>query len=174
MEWNDLKNSELAGKIWFMPTDTIPGLSCLATDESSVNRITALKNRRGNKVGYIVLIASVEQLHLFGMHPSEQEVRIMNKLWPGKYTIVSKTKATKYQYLTTAGEPIGFRIPDNKPLLDVLREVGPMVSTSCNRSGEPAIVNKEEAMETFGAEIDYYLDVAEISDEPSTIIKIIR
>jgi len=174
MKREDLLQENLEGKVWFIEADTMAGLSCLAKDEAAVERVTKIKQRDLSKVGYIVLIDSVERIEEFGIYLSSEEKELMNRVWPGQYTIVTKTVPTKFQHVTSINESVGFRVPDDEGLLSLLREIGPMVSTSCNRSGSPAITDVEEARVEFGDEIDHYVLPERNSKRPSTIIKIIR
>jgi len=43
MNYKKLAKQDLGGKIWFMPTDTIPGLSCLVRDDRALEKIRELK-----------------------------------------------------------------------------------------------------------------------------------
>jgi len=69
---------------------------------------------------------------------------------------------------------VAVRVPSDKKLIKFLSQVGPVVSTSCNISGQPAIVDHKEAEQTFGEQIDYYLNTKDAEATASTIIKIIR
>ena len=174
MTLEELAQQDLLGKIWFMPTDTIPGLSCLATDVDAVEKLTTVKKRDPNKTGYIVLISKISEVEQFGMYISKEEKDLMNTLWPGPYTIVSKTRPTKHTHLTSVDEPIAFRIPDNSEVVAFIEQVGPIVSTSCNINGEPGIVDCDKAREKFGEDIDFYVECGSSEKRSSTIIKIIR
>ena len=44
----------------------------------------------------------------------------------------------------------GFRIPNNKEALNVLSEVGPLVVTSANRSGQKSALTADEVEACFG------------------------
>ena len=159
MKYQDLAVKDLSGKIWFMPTDTIPGLSCLASDAEAQKRIYTLKQRPSDKV-FIMLCADLNQVKEIQDIGKHEE--FLNKVWPGRVSVAF-------------GEQSAIRVPDNVELQEFLSIVGPVVSTSCNISGEPTIVEKDKAQEVFGDMIDYYLD-ATIQDNASssTIIKIIR
>lgn len=159
MELKDLKNKDLDGCIWYMPTDTIPGLSALASDEEAISRIYKLKNRALDKP-LIILCGSIDQASQIKDISSQRD--FLEKVWPGRVSIAFDEES-----------PI--RVPDNKELQDFLVQVGPVVSTSCNISGSPAIINHEEAKEFFTNQIDYYIDTIQETDIiPSTVIKIIR
>jgi L-threonylcarbamoyladenylate synthase len=67
---------------------------------------------------------------------------------------------------------LGFRIPAKKDLLDILKETGPLVSTSVNHPGEKPAATINEAKKYFGNQIDLYVDEGELNSSPSTLIKL--
>ena len=70
-----------------MPTDTIYGLVGLALNKGAVEKIYELRQRNKDKP-CIILISSIDDLKIFGINlTSELRVRL-EKLWPGKVSII--------------------------------------------------------------------------------------
>ena len=157
----ELANKDLAGKVWYMPTDTIPGLSARAGDHGAIERIREMKQRPQGKP-FIILCSSLDQITNMGIEISRSQAAFLNKIWPGPVTVAFDDERA-------------VRIPDDNELGAFIDKVGPVVSTSCNRGGEEPILDSGLAKETFGDKIDYYLDTqATNKTAASTIIKIIR
>lgn len=119
---NWLKNNNTA----LMETDTVLGL--FSKNETD---LYLLKNRPIQKK--IVLL--VKDLKQITNNPSKELVKLSNKFWPGKLTIIYKK--------------IAYRIPNQKQILEVLNELNSLYCTSANISGNDTIKNTDEAYEIF-------------------------
>ncbi len=146
-------------KVWLCPTDTIYGLSARASDVEAVERIRQIKGGREG-MHFITLIADIEQLTELGMSITPRQQAFLHKVWPGPVSVILNEQA--------------FRLPDHPKLRDLIRAVGPIVSTSANRHGEEPVTTVEQARDIFGVEVDEYLDAGELTGEASTLVKIIR
>ncbi len=150
----------LKGKVLFLPTDTIYGFSCLQNDEVGKNKILNLKQIYIDKP-FIVLVSCVEDIEKLGQKVSERQKYLFSKIWPGPVTIIFNEKDA-------------YRIPDHPELLKFIQKFGPIISTSANVTGEMQSNNTLGIQKTFGDKVDIVLDVGELNNEASTIIKIIR
>ena len=119
---NWLKNNNTA----LMETDTVLGL--FSKNEAD---LYLLKNRPIQKK--IVLL--VKDLKQITNNPSKELVKLANKFWPGKLTIV-------YQ-------KIAYRIPNQKQILEILNKLDSLYCTSANISGNDTIKNTDEAWDIF-------------------------
>jgi L-threonylcarbamoyladenylate synthase len=140
-----------------LPTDTLYGLVGSAFSKKAINRIYKIKNRDKNKK-LITLISSVKDLEKFKIKINKEEVKILEKFWPGKVSIILKNKA--------------FRYPKNKKLIELLKKTGPLVAPSANKESEKPAENIKQAKEYFGDSVDFYVKGGRNVDEPSTLIKI--
>jgi L-threonylcarbamoyladenylate synthase len=145
----------LGGGIALLPTDTIYGLHAVAGDAEAVARVATLKGRSDGKP-FVVIAASAGQLRAFGAEVPEA----LENLWPAPLTAV----------LRRGEGTVAARVPDLAWLRDLLSQSGPLVSTSANRSGEPAITTIDELSEEVAELIDIALDGGLVVGEPSTIV----
>lgn len=173
VSFEQIKDQDLRGQVWAMPTDTIPGLSCLALDQDAISRMDVVKNRTPDK-SYIVLIGSLEQLDLFGIQPLEKHKRCLNRFWPGPVSVVIPGVGQQFSHLDGVVEGLAFRLPDDEQIRNLCLEIGPLVSTSANLSGEPPIMNISEIARCFDGMIDFVVNEYKEIGEPSTLIKILR
>ena len=114
------------------PTDTLPAIGCLPKFS---NIIYELKKRDRNKP--LILMGS-EQKHLIDyVHESAKEdyENIASKYWPGALTIVIPASENQTLNLTSNDLSIGLRIPNSYTAQSLLRETGPLLTSSANISG---------------------------------------
>ena len=114
------------------PTDTLPASGCLPKFS---NIIYEYKKRDRNKP--LILMGS-EQKHLIDyVHESAKEdyENIASKYWPGALTIVIPASDTRTLNLTSNDLTIGLRIPNSYMAQSLLRETGPLLTSSANISG---------------------------------------
>lgn len=153
-----------AGGAGLLPTDTIYGLSCRALDRGAVERIRRLKDRGAQKP-FIVLISDIKMLDLLSI--SKEKAGPAKKYWPARLSVVLPSLAQ--EFLTQGTSSLAVRVPDYKELRELIEKVGPIVSTSANiEGGEPART-VEEAKKLFGDQLDFYVDVGELDNPPSTL-----
>ena len=172
MQDSEIVNKIVNGKIGVVPTDTLYGFSCSALNNASVERIYDIKQREKNKP-FIVLISSIDSIKDFGINLTDQQYRFLQKNWPNCLTIVLDCPNEKFEYLHRGNNSIGFRMPKNQWLLDIIKSTGPITSTTINISGEPPITNVIEAQNKFGNLIDFIVDHGELIGNASTVIKLL-
>lgn len=158
-------------KVGVIPTDTIYGLSCLASDRKSVERIFKLKKRDAKKPP-IVLIGKLSDLELLKIKTSPAQDKFLKKYWPGKISIVLDLPDKKYSYLHKGTKTLAVRMPEAKEILSLLRKTGPVISTSANPSGAEPAADIKQAMDYFGEGVDFYLDIGRLSSSPSTLVRL--
>jgi len=114
------------------PTDTLPAIGCLPKFS---NIIYEYKKRDRNKP--LILMGS-EQKHLIDyVHASAKEdyENIASKYWPGALTIVIPASEKKTTILTSKDLTLGLRIPNSYLAQSLMRETGPLLTSSANISG---------------------------------------
>jgi len=160
-----------AGEIVVLPTDTIYGLSCDAFNRSAVERIFDIKDR-GTHFALVVLVGDQSQLELLGIQPSERELDLIQKYWPGPLTIAFKTNRPDLEHIHRGLDSITVRMPAHAELLQLLTKTGPLISTSANISGQPPAHAVAEAMQYFGDKVQAYYSAGILPGSPSTIVRL--
>jgi len=157
------------GGIGILPTDTLYGVVGSALKKETVEKIYRLR-RRNMKKPMIILINSLSDLDIFDIETSRSQKRVLKKIWPGKVSVVLKCEKPEFEYLHRGENSLAFRVPAEEWLQKFLQKTGPLVAPSANFEGEKPAKTKEEAKRYFGASVDFYVDLGELSSEPSTII----
>ncbi|MDP3733556.1 MAG: L-threonylcarbamoyladenylate synthase [Candidatus Daviesbacteria bacterium] len=153
----DIVNLLKKGEIGVMPTDTIYGIVGSALDPQTVEKIYQLRRRSKNKP-FIILISSINDLKKFDIKLTKEQEVFLQKIWPNPVSVILYRLA--------------FRMPKNKKLLVLLREVGPLVAPSANIEGKPPAQNIAQAKKYFGTSVTFYIDGGNIITEPSTLIEL--
>ncbi|QKT05569.1 Sua5/YciO/YrdC/YwlC family protein [Mycoplasma sp. OR1901] len=134
-------------------TDTVVGIGGKVNDQV-LEKIYFLKNRPANKK-VIILVGSIEQANNFKEF-NQQANEVAQKYWPGATSIIVNGQ--------------GFRMPNNKKLIDFLLKNGPHYMTSANKSGFPPI-KIEEAKQVF-PEVKNVYNFGPGSNVPSLLINL--
>lgn len=172
------------GGLGVLPTDTIYGLVCSALDRKAVARVYRLKRRNPRK-SMIVLIGDIQDLSLFGIVLQPGTRPLLQRLWPGKVSVVLSLKAKsngkgieqerirkRFRYLERGKEGLAFRLPKPVWLRNILKQTGPLVAPSANFEGDVPASNIKEAKAYFGKKADFYVESGKLASKPSTIIRI--
>lgn len=170
---NTLSDSQLADllahdAVGVIPTDTVYGLACPARSEPAVARLYGLKQR--DKKPGTVIAADMEQLVSLGL--KRRYMQPIAHYWPGRLSVVIPCHDLRYIHLGVGS--IAVRVVADKQLADLLRQTGPLLTTSANLPGQPPATNIAEAQAYFGEAVDFYVDGGERSEsKPSTIIRVV-
>lgn len=167
-----LSKKDLEHKVIAFPTDTVFGVGALIDDEIAIDKIFELKHRDYSKP-LAILAASVEDILPYIDDVSKDVVKLMNKYWPGALTIIFNKKNNVSNKITSGFKTIAFRIPNCDISLEILKQTGPLATTSVNISGEKPLNTYEEIEQYFGDKIDYIVsDNVSSSNVSSTIIDV--
>ena len=157
------------GAVGVMPTDTIYGLVARASDRQAVARLYGLKNRI-NKLGTLIG-ADVDQIAEVGL--KKRYLQAVRQYWPGPVSVIVPC-GPDLEYLHLGKFGLATRIPDYPELLELLRQTGPLITSSANLPDQPPSTNIQEAKAYFGNTVDFYIDAGDLSKNlPSTIIRIV-
>ena len=178
-EFIDFSQKELIKKVLYkneaiaFPTETVYGLGCLSNSEIAFNNLVKVKNRVPNKP-FTMMISNVDMIKNY-CELNELCLKIVKKFMPGSITLLVKRKNNIPHYLYLESDYIGFRIPKNKDLIDLIEFIGePLLVPSANKSNEKPCLKAQEVYDVFKNEISLIIkkDDDLIDDVPSTILQI--
>lgn len=161
------------GGVGVLMTDTIYGIVGQAFSEETVKKIYKIKGRDENKP-FIVLVSKISDLEKFGIKLTENLKQKLQDYWPGKVSIILPCDKKELEYLHRGTNSLAFRYPNNKELISLIEETGPLVAPSANPQGLEPAKSIEDAKKYFGDNVDFYDDEIYTDTEikPSTLIKI--
>lgn len=162
----------LSGHAVVLPTDTVYGVAAIPSSASAVAQLFALKGRSSTQP-FAVLVSDAEQaLELAAPSVAASGVRqVMRRLWPGALTLVVP-RAPELAELALGGDPttIGVRCPASAVVRALAARVGPVATTSANRSGEPTPTEAAAAAASLYGEVALVLDGGTLSGAASTVV----
>jgi tRNA threonylcarbamoyl adenosine modification protein (Sua5/YciO/YrdC/YwlC family) len=151
------------------PTDTLYGLGCLVSRKKAVDRIQAMKGRDPKKP-MSILCADMEMLCRYTRHLDTPTFRVLKQMFPGPYTAVLGCSREVPHYLRNK-HTVGLRIPDHTFCTAITRLLDePIITTSCNASGEAPLQNTWEIEESLGHLLDLVVDCGEPTGLASTVV----
>jgi L-threonylcarbamoyladenylate synthase len=148
-----VKDVLATGGVVVFPTSNTYGLLANGLDQTSVLQIFELKGRgRSKPLGYL---SSPERAQLTGVF-NDLSSRILN-LWPGPLSLIVPKSQSVPHYVTTF-DSILLVCPDEMSRKLVNSVDFPIVCTSANLSGHPAIVDYNAALATFDKKVPLIVD----------------
>jgi L-threonylcarbamoyladenylate synthase len=159
------------GGVGVVPSDTLYGISCLTSNQAGIERIYQIKNHDLDKP-FIILVSALDDIRNFGVELSENMANFLLDVWPEKLSVILDVPTDKFSYLHRGKKSLAFRIPKNELLVKLIKESGPIVSTSVNLSGQPPAKTIKEAQIVCGDQVDFYVDVGRLDSPPTTVIKV--
>ena len=133
-----LQQRHYQGLPYAYPTESVFGIGCDPFNADAVDRVFALKARPRHK-GMIICAASIHQLTPFLSEITATERQTLQQLWPGPHTVVvPQSVSFAWPWLIAEGQnTLALRVSAHPTVQAICRVLGPIVSTSANRSGRP-------------------------------------
>jgi len=114
------------------PTDTLPAIGCLP----KFSKIIYEYKKRDRNKPLILMGSKYKQLIDYVHEAAREDLEIIaSKYWPGALTIVIPASEKQAVNLTSNDLTIGLRIPNSFMAQSLLRETGPLLTSSANISG---------------------------------------
>ena len=128
------------------PTDTLPAIGCLPKFS---NIIYDFKKRDRDKP--LILMGSEHKQLIDYVHESAKEdyENLASKYWPGALTMVIPASEKQTSILTSNDLTLGLRIPNSHLAQSLLRETGPLLTSSANISGFKGSITVEGIAQDF-------------------------
>lgn len=161
-----------AGGIVALPTDTVYGIAVSLETPGGIERLFAVKQRPPDKA-IALLIADASQAGELG-DLGAAATALAAAFWPGGLTLVLPRRPERpLPALAGAGAAlttVGVRVPDHDAPRALARAVGPLPTTSANRSGEPEARDAEELEAQLGGALDLILDGGPAHGGPASTV----
>jgi len=163
-----------AGGVVAFPTDTVYGIAVALDTPGGIERLFAAKQRPLDKA-IALLIADASQASEIGeMNPAAKA--LADAFWPGGLTLVLPLRADRSLPAVLMGDAtisqpkVGLRVPDHDAPRALARAVGPLPTTSANRSGEPEAHDADELEAQLGPALDLILDGGPAHGGPASTV----
>lgn len=154
------------GALVAFPTETVYGLGANLLDKKAIANLYKVKKRPQGKP-FTVHIASIKTIKEMKCGITKDARRLIKKFWPGPLTMV---------LMSESGKKIGFRMPDHKAALGLIKLSGvPVAAPSANLSGRPAPKSAGAVLKDLKGKVDILLDGGQTAvGVESTVVDLTR
>lgn len=159
-----------AGGIVAVPTDTVYGIAADMALPDAIERLFAAKGRPPEKA-VAVLLADAAQAGGLGVLSPAAAV-LAARFWPGGLTLVLPVRPdARLPRVLAGGAPtIGVRVPDHPTPRALAAVLGPLPTTSANRSGEADARDAAEIAERLGDALALVIDGGPVRGGPASTV----
>lgn len=148
------------GGVIAIPTDTVYGLAASAFNEAAIARLYRIKERDTKKSIAVLLGDPSQAREIAGSFPQKAEI-LAKAFWPGGLTLIVSKKQSLPPNISS-NEKIGIRIPDHSFIRELIRQTGPLATTSANLSGQPAANIVDDFFPLLGDRLDMTIDDGQV------------
>ena len=114
-------------------TDTLPAIGCLP----KFSKIIYETKKRDRDKPLILMAAEGKQLKDYVHQSAKKDYEVLAaKYWPGALTIIVPVSGIKKSFLTSNNSTLGLRIPNSRMAQSLIKETGPLLTSSANVSGK--------------------------------------
>jgi len=163
-----------SGGAGIFPTDTAFGVGCLINDEKAVEWLFEVKKRPKNMAVPVLVNSLVMAKNYVDERFLTSFSELASKYWPGGLTIVVPVKKEMIcELIRGGGETVGFRMPDNEVVCELIGGVGaPIIGTSANFYQQPAAFSFNQLNPEFVKLADFVIKGECKLKKPSTVVDI--
>ena len=164
------------GGVIAVPTDTVYGIAVALDTPGGIERLFAAKQRPPDKA-IALLLADVAQASAIG-ELTPAATALATAFWPGGLTLVVPRRAdvplpaalTGGALAPGAIPTVGLRVPDHEAPRALARALGPLPTTSANRSGEPELRDADAIDGELGSALELILDGGAAAGGPASTV----
>ena len=167
-----------AGGTVIVPTDTVYGVAAHPEHAAGLDQLFALKDRDRSKAMAVLAADADQALGLFAMEALAGEVAaavtaMASTTWPGGLTVVGP-RSDRWRHVELGGDAttIGVRVPDSVVVRTIAARVGPIVTTSANRSGDPTPTDADAAARSLLDDVGLVVDAGPCGGLASTVVDV--
>lgn len=160
-----------AGLLVVLPTDTVYGIAAQVDKPEALSSLFAAKGR-SRDLALPVLVADAGQARTLGKFSRDAEL-LAQGFWPGPLTIVVERTPHFSAEIGGDGRTVGLRVPNHEVPLRVMKDTGPLATSSANRSGQETPSEVGMLVALFGEKVGVYLDAGSArAGPPSTVVAV--
>jgi len=151
--------SELTvGELVAFPTETVYALGAVATDAAAVKRVFKVKGRPLDRP-LIVAVAKKSDISKVVKNITPNAQALIDKFMPGALTLLFDRADCIPDVVTSGGQSVAVRIPDNPIALKLIELTHkPVVVPSANTSDKPSPTLASHVYDDLNGKIKYIID----------------
>jgi tRNA threonylcarbamoyl adenosine modification protein (Sua5/YciO/YrdC/YwlC family) len=161
------------GGIIIYPTDTVYAMGCDIRATRSIEKIARFKGLNPKNPELSLIFHDMSQLSEYTVIRDNTVFKLLKRNLPGPFTFIVQANNQIPKLFKNKKKTVGIRIPDNKIVLELVRELGrPLVTTSIHDQDEVLeyTTDPELIFEKYGDFADVVIDGGYGNNEASTIV----
>jgi len=158
------------GGVALIPTDTVYGLAVSPRHPKSVEALFKMKRRPASS-NLPILVADLREISELGLSINwAANALLRSHLVPGALTLALGFSGDARANWLEGRDEVAVRIPDHKPLLEVLQLTGPLLVTSANIHGSPTPNSVHQILAQLDGSPAISVDGGLLEAVPSTLV----
>lgn len=162
------------GGIIIFPTDTVYGMGCDLYSKKGLQDLAALKGIKLNKANFSIICHDLSNLSEYVRQIDRPTFKLLKQSFPGPFTFILQATNEVPRLFDTNKKEIGIRIPDNKIILEVVRQLGNPIATTSLHNEEDEILeyftDPYAIFERFDGQVQMIIDGGYGNLEASTVV----
>jgi tRNA threonylcarbamoyl adenosine modification protein (Sua5/YciO/YrdC/YwlC family) len=120
-----------SGGIIIYPTDTVYAMGCDISATRSIEKIARLKGLNPKNPDLSLIFHDMSQLSEYTIIRDNTVFKLLKRNLPGPFTFIVQANNQIPKLFKNKKKTVGIRIPDNKIVLELVKELGrPIITTS--------------------------------------------
>jgi tRNA threonylcarbamoyl adenosine modification protein (Sua5/YciO/YrdC/YwlC family) len=155
------------------PTDTVYAMGCDIRATKSIEKIARFKGLNPKNPELSLIFHDMSQLSEYTIIRDNTIFKLLKRNLPGPFTFIVSANSQIPKMFKNKKKTVGIRIPDNKIVLELVRELGrPIITTSIHDQDEVIeyTTDPELIFEKFSHFVDAVIDGGFGNNEASTIV----
>jgi tRNA threonylcarbamoyl adenosine modification protein (Sua5/YciO/YrdC/YwlC family) len=161
------------GGIIIYPTDTVYAMGCSVKASKAIEKIARFKGLNPFKPDLSIIFHDMSQLSEYTIIHDNNIFKLLKRNLPGPFTFIVQANSQIPKLFRNKKKTVGIRIPDNKIVLELVRELGtPIITTSIHDQDEVIeyTTDPELIYEKYRDFADVVIDGGYGRNEASTIV----
>lgn len=119
------------------PTDTVYAMGCSLTSRKAIEKLAQYKGVNPDNPDLSVIFHDMSQLSEYTVIRDNTLFKLLKRNLPGPFTFIVQANSQIPRLFMGKKKTIGIRIPDNKIVLEIVKEFGkPVITTSIHDQDE--------------------------------------
>lgn len=161
------------GEVAIFPTDSVYTIACAFSSNKGIEKLCKLVGKKPSQANLSLICSHFEMVSDYTLPFSTAIFRMMKSTLPGPFTYILKANVRKFRGYENRRQTVGIRIPDEKFLLEVIRQLGePLVCSSLHSEDEllQYFADTAEIETNYDQKVDMFVDDGPGGFEPSTVV----
>ncbi len=119
------------------PTDTVYGIGCDIYKPKAIERVAQIKGIKPEKANFSIICYDLSHISDFTRPIDNNIFKLMKRNLPGPFTFILEANINVPKILKSNRKSIGIRVPDNKIIREIVKELdNPIITTSLKTNDE--------------------------------------